>query len=136
MKTRILDRSLYWELAVIAAATMLFAGVAMADEPAEQRSSAISQGKGIERGQLTDGAIEFLEHDALVTEGSRNKTTRPPTQAKDKALQSGSSANNFWFYDATVDLFSDLDFDGYYFGIDLTFDADTLYSSADVYAVI
>ena len=56
MKTRILDRSLYWEMAVIAAATMLFAGVAMADE---ERSSAISQGKGIERGQLTDGAIEF-----------------------------------------------------------------------------
>ena len=34
---------------------------------------------------------------------------------------------DFWFYDATVDLFSDLDFDGYYFGIDLTFDATTLF---------
>lgn len=144
MKTRILDRSLYWELAVIAAAAMLFAGVAMADEPAEQRSSAISEGKGIERGQLTDGAIEFLEHEVLVTEGARVKPTQPATQARQKgsektaqsASQSGSPNVDFWFYDATVDLFSDLDLDGYYFGIDLTFDADTVYSSADVYAVI
>lgn len=138
MKTRILDRSLYWEIAIIAATTVLFAGVAMAEEPAEQRSSAISQGKGIERGQLTDGAIEFLEHDALVTEGSRGKTAQSKAEgrAQQKASSPAAVNPNFWFYDATVDLFSDLDYDGYYFGIDLTFDADTLYSTADVYAVI
>lgn len=138
MKTRILDRSLYWEITVIAATAMLFAGIAMAEEPAEKRSSAISQGKGIERGQLTDGAIEFLEHDGLVTEGARSKPSRIGSQGnvQQKAAAAPAANTDFWFYDATVDLFSDLDFDGYYFGIDLTFDADTLYSSADVYAVI
>ena len=34
-----------------------------------------------------------------------------------------------------VDLFSDRDGDGYYYGIDLLFDADTIYAAADVYAV-
>ena len=42
----------------------------------------------------------------------------------------------FWFYDVDVELFSDFDQDGYYYGIDLWFDADTIYSVADVYAVI
>ena len=43
---------------------------------------------------------------------------------------------NIWFYDAWVDLYADVDNDGYYSGIDLTFDADTIYSVAEVYAVV
>lgn len=35
-----------------------------------------------------------------------------------------------------MQLYSDLDRDGYYVGIDLLFDADTSYAVADVYAVI
>lgn len=45
-------------------------------------------------------------------------------------------AFDFWFYTADVVLFNDDDFDGYYWGIDLLFDADTIYDVADVYAVI
>lgn len=134
MKTRTLNRSLSWSMAVVATTVLLFAGVAMADEATEKRTSALSQGQGIEKGQLTDGAIEFLEHDALVTEGSREKSSRANVQQK--AAASPTGLNDFWFYDASVNLFSDVDGDGYYFGIDLTFDADTLYSAADVYAVI
>ena len=43
---------------------------------------------------------------------------------------------DFWFYDAWVDLYADVDNDGYYSGIDLTFDADTIYGAAEVYAVV
>ena len=46
------------------------------------------------------------------------------------------AANDFWFYTADVILFNDDDFDGYYWGIDLLFDADTYYDVADVYAVV
>ena len=47
-----------------------------------------------------------------------------------------SAGNDFWFYTADVILFNDDDFDGYYWGIDLLFDADTFYDVADVYAVV
>ena len=40
------------------------------------------------------------------------------------------------FFDADVDLFGDDDGDGYFHGIDLLFDADTIYASAEVYAVV
>ena len=46
------------------------------------------------------------------------------------------AANDFWFYPADVILFNDDDFDGYYWGIDLLFDADTYYDVVDVYAVV
>ncbi|MFQ6005737.1 MAG: choice-of-anchor H family protein [Woeseia sp.] len=46
-----------------------------------------------------------------------------------------SAGNDFWFYTADVVLFNDDDFDGFYWGIDLLFDADTYYDAADVYAV-
>ncbi len=47
-----------------------------------------------------------------------------------------STGNDFWFFTADVILFNDDDFDGYYWGIDLLFDADTIYDVADVYAVV
>ena len=47
-----------------------------------------------------------------------------------------SAGNDFWFYTADVILFNDDDSDGYYWGIDLLFDADTYYDVADVYAVV
>ena len=50
--------------------------------------------------------------------------------------QASQSANqDFWFYSADIILFGDADLDGFYSGIDLLFDADTVYSEADVYAV-
>ena len=121
---------------------LLFAGAALAEPAGETRSTATSEGKGIERGKLTDGAISFDEHDALITEGQREQpidrenSARPTTNQKLSATTSQSPNTDFWFFDATVDLFSDLDGDGYYFGIDLNFDADTLFVEADVYAVI
>lgn len=44
--------------------------------------------------------------------------------------------DDFWFYSVDVELFRDTDRDGYFAGIDLLFDADTLYASAEVYAVV
>ena len=46
-----------------------------------------------------------------------------------------SMSLDFWIYDADVLLFGDDDGDGYFYGIDLLFDADTVWDSAAVYAV-
>ena len=54
-------------------------------------------------------------------------TTPPTAQAPN---------DRFWFYSVDVELFNDTDRDGYFAGIDLLFDADTLYASAEVYAVV
>ncbi len=56
------------------------------------------------------------------------------TRASPSGQQSAS--DDFWFYTADVVLFNDDDFDGFYWGIDLLFDADTYYDVADVYAVV
>lgn len=50
--------------------------------------------------------------------------------------ESRTPNTDFWFYTADVELFGDEDRDGYFHGIDLLFDADTVYASADVYAVV
>ncbi len=49
---------------------------------------------------------------------------------------SAASSGDFWFYSADVLLFNDHDVDGHFSGVDLLFDADTYYESADVYAVV
>jgi len=54
---------------------------------------------------------------------------RPQDRAASRSL-------DFWIYDADVQLFNDDDRDGYFHGIDLLFDADTIYSAAEVYAVV
>lgn len=76
----------------------------------------------------------YDEFEALKLEGTRSSRSSNTVQPGAAAPQSLDS--NFWFYDADVELFSDFDNDGYYFGIDLLFDADTNYAIADVYAVI
>jgi hypothetical protein len=73
-----------------------------------------------------------------------SRDTQPPTsvdkrsplsQSKATAAMAQSLNNDFWFFSADIILFADEDFDGFYSGIDLLFDVDTIYSSADVYAV-
>ena len=74
----------------------------------------------------------------LVTSGERSKSGQATGQGK---LSAGSAVaqsigNDFWFYYADVQLFNDFDNDGYYHGIDVLFDADTIYELAEVYAVL
>jgi hypothetical protein len=78
------------------------------------------------------------EYESLVTSGSRSKSNTRGGVAKlgsgSDTTQSGSL--DFWIYDADVQLFNDDDRDGYFHGIDLLFDADTIYSAAEIYAVV
>lgn len=100
---------------------LLFAGVSMADTGTEPRQSLSND--------------TYKEHEPL-------KLRESAVASKDQDVKQRSARigllddPNFWFYDVDVTLFSDFDRDGYYFGIDLLFDADTNYAIADVYAVV
>ena len=67
--------------------------------------------------------------DAAKTRGGQFKTGLGTTQSQ-------SASVDFWFYEADVVLFNDDDNDGYFHGIDLLFDVDTNFISADVYALL
>jgi hypothetical protein len=72
----------------------------------------------------------------LVTSGPRTRPGAGTGDSKPSQSTLQSSSNDFWIYFADVELFYDDDRDGYYYGIDLLFDADTYYEAADVYAVL
>jgi hypothetical protein len=100
---------------------ILLAGVSMADTGTEPRQS------------LTNDT--YNEHEPLTLR--EEATVNKDEGTRQRSASFGSLPDpNFWFYDVVVDLFSDFDRDGYYFGIDLEFDADTHYTFADVYAVL
>jgi hypothetical protein len=116
----------------------LFGAVGMADTVDEMRQSYTSQGQGIQRGSVGDGTVSFDEYAPLELR-SADPSAKPDKKfdARARTAEIGVSADpNFWFYEADVILFADYDGDGYYYGIDLLFDADTTYLSAEVYAVI
>ena len=75
---------------------------------------------------------------ARGTFAARQGVDKSAVRTAAKSVQQANRSPNeeFWFYSADIVLFGDADFDGYYSGIDLLFDADTIYSAADVYAVV
>jgi hypothetical protein len=139
MKTQTRRLNIVWYLA---STFLLLAAAATvkAETDAETRISITSQGLRHDRNGAEKHVKSHDELPALVTSGSRSKPSRAGGQQKSSGggPESGSQAPNgdFWFYSADVGLYSDLDFDGHYVGIDVTFDADTIYNAADVYAVL
>ncbi len=78
------------------------------------------------------------EYRTLEVTGERSRSGTRAGFAKPGAGSSSaqSTSFDFWIYDADVQLFNDDDNDGFFHGVDLLFDADTIYSDADVYAVL
>ena len=72
--------------------------------------------------------------DTAIRKGVRENVSRKPRNTTPSAAPAPN--DEFWFYSVDVELFHDTDRDGYFAGIDLLFDADTLYAAADVYAVV
>lgn len=82
-------------------------------------------------------AVSQDSHAPLVTQGLREKPGEAQARSEKLSGQAKRSvANDFWIFYADVVLFGDDDRDGYFYGIDLLFDADTIYEVADVYAVL
>lgn len=108
-------------------------------EPGDNARMSVSQ-HAAQGGRMNSANTSVSEDEfpALVTAGQRDKSGTRAASAKPGAgsALAESAGINFWVYDADVQLFNDDDFDGYYHGIDLLFDVDTNFSSADVYAVV
>ena len=115
---------------------LMLATAGMAEMSDEPRQSLTSQGTDIPRGSVGNDKASYDEFEALKLEGVRRSKGTGSTLQEQDAAAPQSVDPNFWFYDVDVELFSDYDNDGYYYGIDLLFDADTNYAVADVFAVI
>ncbi len=116
--------------------TLLLATAGMAQVEDEPRQSLTSQGSNIARGSVGNDNASYDEFKSLSVEGTRSEKSARSASTESGAAVTQAFDPNFWFYDADVQLFSDFDNDGYYFGIDLLFDADTNYAAAEVYAVL
>ena len=116
-------------IAILLVASLAGSSVALATDT---RTSNSTQGMAA----ADDRSISQDEYGALVTGGDRVKSARSAEQAKAASESALLPNTDFWFYDAWVDLYADVDRDGFYSGIELTFDVDTIYAVADVYAVV
>ncbi|MDJ0700390.1 MAG: choice-of-anchor H family protein [Woeseiaceae bacterium] len=116
-------------------ATLLLFGAALAFAAEEPRSNYTTQGlkTAVDAG---NGKASFNEFGADAVSGKRSESKGATDQSKIRRAAASSPNTDFWFYTADVELFADQDRDGYYYGIDLLFDADTIYAFADVYAVV
>ncbi len=114
------------------------AAISIAQEPVatNKRVSESSHYAGGGRAQGTAVKESLDEYDELALIGERAGKTRSPDQAKTTASQAQALNFDFWFFLTDVELFRDVDRDGHFSGIDLLFDADTIYTAADVYAVV
>jgi len=132
---RLLSQLIWGLLVQVLAATP---GSALAQEATSisERVSVTRQGTLAERDKRLMGESIENRHAGLELAGKRAGNTRSSAQSKITASGSASPNVEYWFYSADVELFHDYDGDGYYYGIDLWFDADTYYAVADVYAVL
>lgn len=126
-------------------AMLLLAGAAVAEDDVAQGAPDSAGQRQSQSQQYSDGRSSATprtttedRYAPLVTTGERTNTARVTASGKLAAGQQGSEAasEEFWFFHADVQLFNDDDHDGYYHGIDVLFDADTIFETADVYAVL
>ena len=118
---------------LVVAAAALLAGAAFAGGDAVERRSNTVNAPATER----TGEASVDVYPELAVEGERRRPASNES-ASGQGLPGAQKAvlNDFWFFDADVVLFNDDDRDGYYHGIDVLFDVDTLYEAADVYAAL
>lgn len=110
-------------------ASLFAAGPAIAaeTESSTERETFVEQGKR----NLAGASISMSEQkEKLTTDGPR---LGPSTGAK-SGRSLASADPDFWIFDATTRLFHDFDNDGFFTRLELDFDADTHFFSADVYA--
>jgi len=140
MKTQTHRPNIVWylptALLLLAAATTVWA------DSGPEGDTNVSQEPRVNTTTQSNGRTSRVELAPLNTRGPRSGSARSSGQQKPSTSTSASSTTmravneEFWFYDAWVDIYSDLDNDGYFNEIKVTFDVDTIYGDAYVYAVI
>jgi hypothetical protein len=113
-------------------------GASLADTTDDERSSVSRHIVSGGRDNPAASSESIEEYESLVISGLRDKEgTRSGSAKTGSGLASAQNfTHDFWIFDADIVLFNDDDNDGFYHGIDLLFDADTIYSAAEVYAVM
>lgn len=84
--------------------------------------------------QPTAPASPLATVNATDTHEKRKQTLLASSKTYAQVAQSYNE--DFWIYDSWVTFDHDIDYDGYYSRFTLEFDADTVYTSAPVYAVV
>lgn len=151
MSTKIETGHRYLKKAGVAIAAALISATSVAAVAAEQSQNSeaasgtietrtseslhFSDGGRANNRDPAKGIRSVDEYGALNATGSRSKAVSK-SLSNDAVSAAQASSADFWIYDADVDLFYDDDGDGYYYGIDLLFDADTIYTAAEVYAAV
>jgi hypothetical protein len=132
-------------LVIISLVGMSASGVILAAPESSESAAATGARSSISlqyvrggRDNPTEIRTSTEDYGALITSGVRGKPNKRGALSKSgvTSSKSQSAGFDFWFYKADVILFNDDDNDGYFFGIDLLFDVDTIYDAADVYAVL
>ncbi len=129
-------QAIAWALAIV---VILMSSVLMAQETMveeEKRTSVSSFYSTQGRAQVAPDKVSQDDLAPFAKTGARDKSALRSAKARMSANLTALPNTDFWFYSADVQLFADDDLDGYFSGIDLLFDADTLFASADVYAVV
>jgi len=123
-------------IAITGLALVAGAPATAADSGDDVRVSRSQFYAGEGRRQAVPDKVELSEVITAGDAGAPEKTGRRSARMKSGNVRTESPNTDFWFYTADVILFGDDDDDGYYHGIDLLFDADTVYERADVFAVL
>ena len=85
--------------------------------------------------KLKNGDTEIMP--ALVKEGGRiESNTASVKKSNTEQFNISTASHDFTLYDASTELISDFNYDGFYHRFSVTFDADTIYDIAYVYAKI
>jgi hypothetical protein len=117
----------------LAIAAVAFTANAAPEPGAEERVTRTSEGPA------NDHAADELRDPKgfQTTRRAAADVAQKPRVTAGKAFSSTKAAyGDTYVYDATTDLFSDHDNDGYFHRLRVRFDADTLFTSSDVYAEI
>lgn len=114
---------------------VVVADASAGDGQALGRSSFSTQMTRAARDRGENAAATRFDYPALRSGGIRATDSKSAVTSEAQTATASSPDTDFWFYTADVLLFNDRDGDGYFHGIDLLFDADTIYDYAEVYAV-
>ena len=129
-----MKKSLLPSLAV--ASFVLGAGIEVAAQTAAAPEERVTRSAS---GHVSDHAADELRDPTTFTLERRDVgeiTVKPRVERSGKGIQSLQSAGDSWIFDATTDLFTDRDRDGYFSFLRVRFDADTIFTSNWVYAEI
>jgi len=122
-------------LSSLSLATLLLATRALAAGDATGEERVIRSAEGFKAEHAADELRDPLTFHETITP-SPEIVTKPRGNAPRAAKIAAATLGDSYVYDASTDLFSDRDRDGYYHHLRVTFDADSVFDPARLYAII